>query len=257
MTHLAYQPRENWLYQLHPVSKGLATICFILVFSLHPHGLSLTLLFFGALLLFTHDKFQLLEAVQALKSLWLLLLLVGVTNFFAEGKDSLLAASDAILRICGIFLVSAIFVSITSQSELTVFWETFFWPLSSIGISSRELALVMTISVRFFPVILNEIDRIRIAQSARGARWGAEESFFLKPFQLMPLFLPVLISSFRRAANLSLAMEARGYRLSGPRSRHAVFSFKRNDFLVGIFLVLNVFYLMFPMKSLIGFQFLF
>ena len=88
-----------------------------------------------------------------------------------------------------------------------------------LGLPARELALVMVIAVRFLPVMLSEIDRIRMAQIARGARLG-KGGFFSSAAALMPLMIPTLAQAIIRGEELAEAMEARGYRVSGNRTRY-------------------------------------
>ena len=123
------------------------------------------------------------------------------------------------MRIVGVFLVAGFYLVVSPQSELMYFWEVVFRPLSFFRLPARELALVMVIAVRFLPVMLAEIDRIRMAQTARGARLG-KAGIFSTAAAMMPLMIPTLAQAIIRAEELAEAMEARGYRVAGVRTRY-------------------------------------
>jgi energy-coupling factor transport system permease protein len=141
-----------------------------------------------------------------------------------------LLALTAVLRIVGVFFAAGIFITVSSQSELMFFWEQTFRPFNLAGLPARELALVMVIAVRFLPVILGEIDRIKMAQMARGAKLSG--GFGLSAIKsLLPLMIPTLTLAIVRAGELAQAMEARGYCISGERTRLHKFSLKISDFI--------------------------
>lgn len=178
-------------------------------------------------------KVPLLNILKSLKTIWFLLLIVALIQGFSRGDFCFILAIQAVLRIIGVFIVAGVFVTISSQSELMYFWEQSFRPFQLFGLPARELALVMVIAVRFLPVILEEIDRIRIAQMARGAKFS--QGFGLKAIKsLMPLLVPTLSLAIIRAGDLALAMEARGYCVSSKRTR-----FKQ--FCIGFFDILGIF----------------
>jgi energy-coupling factor transport system permease protein len=161
-----------------------------------------------------------------------LLLIVALIQGFSRGDFCFILAIEAVFRIIGVFIAAGVFVTISSQSELMYFWEQSFRPFQLVGLPARELALVMVIAVRFLPVILGEIDRIRVAQMARGAKFS--HGFGLKAIKsLMPLLVPTLSLAIIRAGDLALAMEARGYCVSRERTRF-------RQFRIGFFDILGI-----------------
>ena len=233
MNSISYKPGNSFLYRLNPLIKGGMAIAAILIFSMHPGNLAITSIFLAIGLLFCFTgKIPLSDILSSLKSIFLLLFIVGAVQGFREGSFDFYLALDSVLRIVGVFCSAGIFVTISSQSELMYFWEKCFQPLRIFGIPSRELALVMVIAVRFMPVILGELERIRMAQIARGAKLSGKTGFIESAKNLMPLLIPTLTLSIQRAGELAMAMEARGYRMQGLRTRLHVFKFRFLDFVL-------------------------
>ncbi|RCK78510.1 MAG: hypothetical protein OZSIB_1430 [Candidatus Ozemobacter sibiricus] len=238
MRSLTYRPADTFLYRLHPVTKGVGTFLWILWFSLHPWGLPASLAgLLGLLLVARLGGVPVLEILRELRGLILLLIVVALINLGGEGPAVGWRAGDAVVRVCGIFLWSAVLVTISSPAELTHFWELAFRPLGLFGVAAHELALVMVIGLRFLPVVLEEMERIRMAQAARGAGLPAGAGLVARVHHLLPLLIPTLVLSIHRASDLALAMEARGYRLSGQRSRYHEFRPQAGD-LAAAFLLL-------------------
>lgn len=242
---ITYSPADSFLYRLNPLFKGLFTLLFILLFSVLAKGLPVLLIILSTLLLVAAlGKTPLLPIFASLKKIWLLLLIVGLIQGFSRGDFSWVLAVEAGIRIIGVFFAAGIFVTISSQSELMYFWEQTFRPFSLVGLPARELALVMVIAVRFLPVILGEIDRIRLAQMARGAKFS--HGFGLKAVKsLMPLLVPTLSLAIIRAGDLALAMEARGYCVSRERTRYHSFRIGFFDIFALLLFVVGLYFLFF------------
>ncbi len=234
---ITYSPADGFIYRLNPLLKGLFVIVAIVLFSVVAENLTeLILLFSGMLFIALLGKVRLIPIVVSLNKIWLLLLIVGLIQGFSRGEFLPTLALVAIVRIIGVFFAAGIFVTISSQSELMYFWEQVFRPLQLLGIQPRELALVMVISVRFMPVILAEIDRIRMAQMARGAKFSSGIGLTAVK-SLLPLLVPTLSLAIVRAGELAMAMEARGYCVSRQRSRYRQFRLGFNDFFVAAILL--------------------
>ncbi|MBF0500131.1 MAG: energy-coupling factor transporter transmembrane protein EcfT [Candidatus Riflebacteria bacterium] len=236
-TFLEFVPGEGWVHKLHPVAKGMATFVAILLFSLHGFGLKgnltgLTILLLGMFV----SELPVRRIIAALKSLWFLLVLVVVVQSCSGAPHAFLSALDSLARMVGIFLCSAVFVTISSPSELTIFWEACFRPLRIVRFPVREAALVMVVAVRFLPAILDEVERIRLAQMARGARFGKNEGVWQSAKRVMPLLIPTLVLSIQRAEILAVAMEARCYRLDRPHTRYLDHKYGLNEAILFLFL---------------------
>ena len=101
-------------------------------------------------------------------------------------------------------------------------------PFSKIGVPAHEIAMMMTIAIRFIPTILEETDKIMKAQTARGADF-ASGNLFKRAKAMIPLLIPLFISAFRRADELAVAMECRGYHGGEGRSRMHVLKISAVD----------------------------
>lgn len=239
---ISYKKGDGFLYRLNPMVKGFLVMLVILLFSFLRHGpfvlLALLLLvLFSAVL----SKTALLDIFISIKQIWFLLVVAALVQGFSNAGFNYFLAFEAVLRILGIFITAGIYVSVTSQSELTFFCEGCFWPLGLIGLNARELALVMVIAVRFFPVILSEIERIRISQIARGASFKGQK-LTLSARALMPLLIPTLTMAITRANELALAMEARGYCSGAKRTTYKRYSISLLDFFALLFSLLCLFF---------------
>ncbi len=243
---ISYKPGAGLLYRLHPMIKGAVTFSAIVFFSVNTLGFTkMATLALIMLLLCRFAGVELVDIFTSVRRILLLLVIVGLIQGLGVDGFSAASAGAAMMRILGVFLVAGVYVTVSSQSELTYFWEACFRPLGLIGLPARELALVMVIAVRFFPVILGEIDRIRMAQIARGAKLDGG-GMLASVSALMPLMIPTLTQSIIRAGELALAMEARGYRVTAQRSRYQRFRFGITDLFAALIPVLLLAYLLRP-----------
>lgn len=122
------------------------------------------------------------------------------------------------LRLALLILVSSLLTLTTSPIELTDGLERLLGPANRIGVPVHDLAMMMTIALRFIPTLMEEADRIIKAQTARGADFQ-QGGPLQRVRSLVPVLVPLFVSAFRRADDLALAMEARGYRGGEGRTR--------------------------------------
>lgn len=241
MSKITYIPGDTIIYKLNPIVKGLCSIILIILFSIHNFGFYVTT---TSLLILTLVlkifKIPLRDIFNSLKNILVLLFIVGLFQGYSNGSFDWKPALDACFKIIGVFIAAGMFVTVSSQSELIYFWETFFKPLDMFGISSKELALVMVIAVRFMPVIFNELDRIKMAQMARGANFDGKSGLVSKARGLLPLLVPTISLSIMRASELAVAMEARGYRVASKRTRYYEFNLKFIDILAIFAMILLI-----------------
>ena len=243
---ISYKPGSGLLYHLNPLTKGAVAFAAIIFFSVNTLGLQVMAAVTAVFLLSCRlSGVALLDVILSVRRIALLLVIVGVIQGFGAEGFSYLLAAEAMLRILGVFLVAGVYVTISSQSELTCFWEACFRPLGLIGFPAREFALIMVIAVRFFPVILGEIERIRMAQIARGAKLEGG-GLLASAASLMPLMIPTLTQAVIRAGELAQAMEVRGYRVSAQRTRYQRFRFGFIDLVAALVPILMFYYLLRP-----------
>ena len=141
-------------------------------------------------------------------------------------------------RIVVLVIASSMLTYTTSPTLLTDAIERLFSPLKVIKINVHSIAMMMTIALRFIPTLIDETDKIMKAQKARGADFESG-GLVKKAKNLIPLLVPLFISSFRRADELAMAMEARCYRGGAGRTRMKVLKFTSKDFIAfGVFALL-------------------
>lgn len=220
-----------FLRKLNPISKGIATIFYICLFSFFSNSWLVSLSIISIILLVSLlAKEDVLYLLYSLRKIWLLLVCVGIFQTFLGGRIDFTHGVNAVLRLSGVFIVATLYTKISTQSELLYFWELFFKPFSIFGTTSNELALMMVIAIRFLPVFISEIDRIKMAQTARGAK--IEKGRLLEFINFMPLLIPILHQSIRRSEELADAMEARGYSPNKPRGRYKAYGITYIDYLL-------------------------
>ena len=182
------------------------------------------------------------KMLRSLKPLLLLLAFTSVLNLFYTKGDPLFTiwkltaswqglelALFMMLRISLLIMASSLLTYTTSPIMLTDGMERLMGPLKALHVPVGELAMMMTIALRFIPLLVEETDKIMSAQKARGADF--ESGGVLKRAKaLIPILVPLFVSSFRRADELAVAMECRCYHTSGPRSRLKVMKMCFRDY---------------------------
>ena len=190
-----------------------------------------------------------------LKGLKPIMLIIAITFFinifFTSGevlfklgplkvsKEGLSQAVFMALRLILLLVGTSLLTLTTSPILLTDGIEKLLTPFSRIGLPAHELAMMMTIALRFIPTLLEETDKIMKAQMARGADFESG-NVINRAKNLVPLLVPLFINSFRRAEELAFAMEARCYRGGENRTRLKELKLKKTD--VSIFILTSIFF---------------
>lgn len=144
-------------------------------------------------------------------------------------KEGIYAAAVMFLRLIFLVVTSSLLTLTTSPMSLTDGVEKLLSPLEKIKVPAHEIAMMMTIAIRFIPTLAEEADKIMKAQTARGADFESG-NVIKRTKALLPLLVPLFVSSFRRADDLAIAMDARCYRGGKGRTRMKEIKMKRNDF---------------------------
>jgi energy-coupling factor transporter transmembrane protein EcfT len=225
-----YLPADTIIHRLDPRVKIASVVTLSLfIFGATPPEIALISLFLVAVIGKTRVTFaQVAAAIRPVAPFMALIFLVHL--FFTEGEP-LLALPTLAIRItvegfvqgayvtwqfAGLVITGALLTMTTLPSDLVGGIERLLRPFSKVGIPSQEIAVMIAMALRFMPMLLEEYDRIRMAQMARGADFKTG-SLALRARALTMLASPLLLAAFRRADELVLAMEARGYR-RGPRT---------------------------------------
>jgi energy-coupling factor transport system permease protein len=168
---------------------------------------------------------------------------------FKITEKGLFTALFMAVRIICLIIVSSLLTYTTTPTRLTDALERLLSPLKIFKIEVHTIAMMMTLALRFIPTLIEEIDRIMSAQKARGADWESG-SLVSRSKALIPVLIPLFVSSFRRAYELAFAMECRCYRGGKGRTRMKIMKLELRDFtallaaaalLAGIIL-LNIFF---------------
>ena len=143
-------------------------------------------------------------------------------------KEGLIRAVFMAARLVLLILGSSMMTLTTKPIELTDGIESLLSPLRKIGVPAHELAMMMSIALRFIPTLLEETDKIMKAQQARGADFETG-NILRRAKSLMPILVPLFISAFRIAQDMAMAMEARCYRGGDGRTRMKPMHFEKRD----------------------------
>ncbi|TCT14098.1 energy-coupling factor transport system permease protein [Natranaerovirga pectinivora] len=239
-----YYPTYSIIHQLDPRVKINGTFAFILsiFFVGNFYGYIVAALFlFGTIRI---SKVPVKFILKGLKAIFMILLFTVLLNMFlTPGENVLLKAGPLTVTDKGfelaifmairlIFLImgSSLLTLTTSPIQLTDGIERLLSPLTKIKVPAHEIAMMMTIALRFIPILLEETDKIMKAQMARGADFDSG-NIIKKAKSLIPLLVPLFISAFRRADDLAMAMEARCYRGGEGRTKLKELIYERKDFI--------------------------
>lgn len=174
--------------------------------------------------------------------LFILLITVAFNLFLTPGepvltvwklritKEGIGVAISMALRLSFLIIGSSVMTLTTTPNNLTDGLEKMLGPLKVIKVPVHEVAMMMSIALRFIPILLEETDKIMKAQIARGADFESG-NIFKRAKALVPLLVPLFISAFRRANDLAMAMEARCYRGGDGRTKMKPLVYKKIDFI--------------------------
>ena len=141
------------------------------------------------------------------------------------------------VRLSMLIIGSSVMTLTTTPNNLTDGLESIMKPLKKIKVPVHEIAMMMSIALRFIPILLEETDKIMKAQIARGADFESG-NLFKKAKSMVPLLVPLFISAFRRANDLAMAMEARCYQGGEGRTKMKPLVYKKRDAIAYVVIVL-------------------
>lgn len=250
-----YYPTGSLMHRLDPRFKLLALIVFIVSIFLINSFASLIYLVLGTLALIILTKVPLLLYLKNLKSILPIIVLTAVLNMFYVPDGTvifewwILKITDAgisralfmALRIIILIISSAMLTYTTTPTQLTDALENLLSPLKVIGLGSavHTIAMIMTIALRFIPTLVDETNKLMNAQKARGADF--ESGGIIKRVKaLIPILIPLLISSVRRAGELAEAMESRCYNSDSNRTRMKQLKYNSIDLFSAIIFIFGL-----------------
>ncbi len=237
-----YYPTDSRIHRLDPRVKIMFTFVFMItIFMIDQFYPFLLIVAFLALLSKSSGvpgKFL----MNGVKPLWPLLLITFLINalltqgeilwsigFIKVTYEGLRLGLFMIIRLVLLIVGTSLLTLTTSPIELTDGIEKLLNPFKKIGLPAHEIAMMMTIALRFIPTLLEETDKIMKAQMARGADFESR-NIVERAKSLVPLLVPLFISAFRRADELAMAMESRCYRGGEGKTRMNEISMSRSDY---------------------------
>ncbi len=240
-----YYPTTSFVHKLDPRFKILCAFAYIsslfVVDALSSY--IIVLVFLGLAVYFS--KVPVSYMLRGLKPIMFIIIFAFAINMFLTPGEiifqlgflkvtlqGIMQALFMAFRLIFLILGTSLLTLTTSPIELTDGLERLLGPFKKIGVPAHELAMMMTIALRFIPTLLEETDKIMKAQMARGADFESG-NIINRAKSLIPLLVPLFISAFRRADELAMAMEARCYRGGENRTRLKILKFTYRD-LIGL-----------------------
>ena len=244
-----YVPADSQIHRMDPRSKLIIIFLFVCIIFLANNWITYGLIGIYTFLMIGLSRVPFRFLYKGLRPLIWLVLFTLILQIFFTSKGHLLFSLGPVkiydeglkqgifisFRFLFLILMTSLLTLTTTPIEITDGIETLLHPLKKIHFPAHELALMMSIALRFIPTLMQETDKIMKAQMARGVEFGSG------PMQdrmkaVVPLLIPLFVSSFKRAEELAIAMEARGYRGGEGRTKYRQLLWKSADTMQILFL---------------------
>ena len=237
-----YYEADSILHRLDPRVKIIGTLIYIVsLFVVHSWGYLIGLAALIALILMSKVPFRFM--VKGLRPILMILIFTMVLNvlltpgevlwqfhFLHVTRQGLVLAGKMAVRLVFLVLGASLMTLTTTPNKLTDALERLLGPLKVFRVPVHEIAMMMSIAMRFIPILLEETDRIMKAQMARGADFESG-GLIQKVKSMVPLLVPLFVSAFRRANDLALAMEARCYHGGEGRTQMNPLRYQTRDYI--------------------------
>ena len=247
-----YFPGDSFLHRMDARVKILLLLILLIevfAFTSAPVYLVMTVLTFLMIMI---SKVPMRMVLRSLKPLWWIILFTFVLHLFSHPGRELYRIWQFVItqegveqgalisvRLMLLIILSTLLTFTTSPLKLTDALESLLSPFKRLGLPAHELAMMMTIALRFIPTLISETDKIMKAQQSRGADF-VTGSIMSRLKNMVPILVPLFLSAFRRADDLALAMEARCYRGGEGRTRMKEMKLGRLDYVViGVFVLFS------------------
>ena len=248
-------PGHSFIHRLDPRSKLLFVVFYAILVFWAKEVITFSILIGLLLLSIFISRISFKYLIKSLRPiLWIILFTVIIHLWVTKGgevvwswswiviyEEGLRQAVTISIRLILLILMASLLTLTTSPIDLTDGLESLFQPFVRFGLPAHEMAMMISVALRFIPTLMDEADKIMKAQLSRGADF--ESGNIVKRMKnLFPLLIPLFISAFRRAEDLALAMESRGYRGAEGRTKLRELSWTRRDFsllLIAVFLIIG------------------
>lgn len=257
-----YIPGNALVYKMDPRGKILACFLFIIVIFLANNWLTYLILTLFTLAAVVGTGLKAKTFWDGVKPfVWLILFTAVLQLLFSQGgkvywhwgvlsisQYGLTSACYLFIRFLMIILISTVLTVTTTSLQIADGLEWIMTPLKYLRVPVAEIALVLSIALRFVPTLMDETVKITNAQRARGADFNSG-TLFERAKSIIPIIIPLFTNSLTVALDLATAMESRGYRENGTRSRYRVLKWTKYDLLnLGYFLLLVLLLIIFRTK---------
>ena len=243
-----YYPGNSFIHRLDPRTKILTTLLLIVAVFLANSAIGYGALCAMVLFIIAMSGLPFMLVLRSVKPLlFIILLTLALHALMGQGEhvlyqwkfikvteEGLRLGVQMAMRLILLLMISSILTFTTSPIVLTDGIEALLRPFRVIGVPAHELAMMMTIALRFIPTLMEETDRIIKAQTARGADFDSG-NLLVKAKNMLPILVPLFISAFRRADDLAIAMEARCYRGGEGRTRMHQLAYRAGDVMAFVF----------------------
>ena len=246
-----YLQGDSFIHRLDPRTKFLPTFLFIIIVFLANNWLTYFILAIFTMIALLASKIPMSFFWNGVKPLlWVILFTVVLQMVFTTGGEvyvewyfikitsyGVINAIFIFLRFMFIIFISTLMTLTTPPLQIADAMESIMKPLGKIGVPVHEIALMLSIALRFVPTLMDEAQKIMNAQRARGVDFG-EGNLFEQMKAIIPILIPLFVSSFNRAEDLATAMEARGYQGGTGRSKYRVLTYGKIDGIAATSLVI-------------------
>lgn len=242
-----YYNAESFLHKTDPRVKLLLLIAYIVAVFLAENFLALAAVFVFLVVAIIFSSVPLSSVLKSVKAIIFLIVFMFILNvlfhvrkdtdtvyFWVVTKEGLVSASFLSLRLILLVTGTSLLTLTTTPVSLTDGFESLLKPLAFIKFPVHDLALIMSIALRFIPTLANETDRIISAQKARGADFESG-NIISRIKALVPVLVPLIVSALRRADELGDAMDARCYTGSKNRTKYKKLTLSYRDFIATLF----------------------
>lgn len=243
-----FYPTDSFLHKLDPRIKLIISIIFIVAIFLCEYYWAFLASFLFLLVAIIVSRIPLKNILKSVKAILIILLITVIINVFFSGRgepffsfwiikiswDGIEFAFFMAMRLLFLVLGTSLVTLTTTPMALTDGLESLLYPLKWIKFPVHDVAIIMSIALRFIPTLMEEINKIILAQKARGAAFD-EGNLIKKIKALIPILVPLFVSTFRIADELALALDARCYNATDKRTKMKVLKMSYRDLLGGIF----------------------
>lgn len=247
-----YYPAASVIHKLDPRVKLAGTLIFIISVFLINSSLTFAIATAALALVIILSNVPFRYMVKGLKAIIMIMLLTVLLNLFLTPGDPLLVmgplkisregivlAVKMAIRLMYLIIGSSVMTLTTTPNQLTDGLEKALAPLNKVRFPVHELAMIMSIALRFIPILMEETDKIMKAQMARGADFDSG-NLIQKMKSLIPILVPLFISAIRRANDLAMAMEARCYNGGAGRTKMKPLVYAKRDHLAYLALLIYI-----------------